>query len=382
MKIPLVSVIIPTKNRQKYAELTIRQIANMKKNIEIIIQDNSDDISLYEKIEDLVDDKWVKYYYESHPLSMSQNYNSAAEKVTGKYLFAIGDDDGVLPNIIQCAEWMEKNGVDALKPAKDLVYFYPGVLEWPRSSCLKYRKYAGNYFFSNPEAGVISLLDDGGCNYQNKNVVGSYHGLVNMDIMREVKRITGKYYDGLVPDMYSVVCISLLPKIKFATLDYPISLPGVCSSSGSAVGRTISLGKIKVKDSPHLKMEPGFQWSTLTPKYYASETIWAETMLYALQKMNRSDLIDKYYNEWALIYHLFFKYNEHINIIKDNLSMDQKKYMLNLHKNVGKGRWSKVFEYIIERFSGELKVYNRVNNIIEAVRVVTQKLNLKYFSLS
>ena len=56
--------------------------------------------------------------------------------------------------------------------------------------------------------------------------------------------------------------------------------------------------------------------------------------------------------------------------------------MLNLHKNVGKGRWSKVFEYIIERFSGELKVYNRVNNIIEAVRVVTQKLNLKYFSLS
>ena len=41
----LISVIIPTRNRQLYAERTIRQICDLHLDIQVVVQDNSDDDS-------------------------------------------------------------------------------------------------------------------------------------------------------------------------------------------------------------------------------------------------------------------------------------------------------------------------------------------------
>ena len=126
MKSPLVSVIIPTRNRQEYAEKTIRQIAELNQNIEIVVQDNSDDDYLKELLNDLLSNENIKYSYCETPLPFSENYNRAMERVTGDYVCALGDDDGILPNISECAIWMKENEIDVIKPAKDQVYFYPG----------------------------------------------------------------------------------------------------------------------------------------------------------------------------------------------------------------------------------------------------------------
>ena len=215
---PLVSIIIPTRNRQMYASKTVHQILALKQDIEIIVQDNSDDEDLYVELRELIANKKIKYAYEKQVLPFSENYNRAAEQVTGEYLCAIGDDDGILPNISDCAMWMESRKIDIIKPAKDQVYFYPGNKNKKKNACLGFGKYSGSYHYSKPESALISLLNDGGCNYLEKDLPGSYHGLVKMDAMKAIKNITGKYYAGLTPDMYSVVCLSLLPGIRFAIL--------------------------------------------------------------------------------------------------------------------------------------------------------------------
>ena len=300
----LVSVIIPTRNRQVYAVKTINQILSMNNGIEIVIQDNSDEDCLYSELKALIQEKKVKYEYEKTTLSFSENYNRAAEQVTGRFICAIGDDDGILPNIVSCAMWMDTKGIDAVKPAKDQVYFYPRNMDKKRNACVGFGRYSGSYYYSNPESAVISLLNDGGCNYLEKDLPGSYHGLISMEAMRKVKSITGKFYSGLTPDMYSVICLSLIPGIRFVVLDYPITLPGVCPNSGSAAsdsGKHVG----KLEDAPHLKAYPEYVWSDIVPKYYSVETIWAETMIFALKKMGRDELVDKYFKLDRLAQYLY-----------------------------------------------------------------------------
>ncbi len=371
----LVSIIIPTRNRQYYAEKTIRQISKMNCDIQIVVQDNSDNDLLSNMIRDLIAEDKVDYFYNKTPLSFSENYNQAIYRTTGKYLCAIGDDDGVLPNIVDCAKWMEYENIDAIKPAKDLVYCYPGNINKKLNACVGFDLYSGRYRFSNPETAVISLLNEGGCNYLSLDLVGSYHGLVKMTLMNRVREITGKYYGGLTPDMYSVVCLSLIPNIRFAVVDYPITLPGVCPTSGSAASES---GKHvgKLDEAPHLKNVPDYHWDGRIPKYYSVETIWAETMLKAINEMKRADLSDHYFNKYALSYHLYENNRLHREEIIQNLDIDEKKYVLETFRpELKQIYFYKKANRAIMKLFGKRCVYRHIDSIDKAVEIVMRNLD-------
>ena len=121
----LISVIIPTRNRQIYAQAAVRHILGISKEIQIIVQDNSDNMSLRKDLEDLLNNEQIIYNYIGERIAGIDNYNIAASYAEGEFFCAIGDDDTVLPNIIDCAKWMKRNNIDAVKPSKDLVYWWP-----------------------------------------------------------------------------------------------------------------------------------------------------------------------------------------------------------------------------------------------------------------
>lgn len=372
---PLISIIIPTRNRQFYAEKTVEQIAGLGLDIEIIVQDNSDDDSLFQNLKRLNVGDRLKYDYCATPLPFSENYDLAMQQATGEYVCAIGDDDGVLPNIVDCAYWMGEKGIDIIKPAKDQVYFYPGNSNKKKNACLGFGNYSGSYSYSNPESALIALLDDGGCNYLEKKLAGSYHGLVKMEAMQKVKTITGKYYSGLTPDMYSVVCLSLLPDIRFATLDYPVTLPGVCPKSGSAASDS---GKHtgKLEEAPHLAHLPDYKWSDLVPRYYAVETIWAETMLYAIRKMGREELIEKYFNSFRLAESLYLNNRNNREEIKAALTSELSNYVSQSCSMTALNQRSmgNLLEKAAIKVSGSRKVIRKLKDINEAVKVFDDQL--------
>ena len=373
----IISVIIPTKNRQLYAQRTVNQVLALDNDIEVIVHDNSDNDTLYTLIKDRIDNDRLKYAYEKEALSFSENYNRAAELADGDYFCAIGDDDGVLPNIVECAKWMGNNGIDIVKPSKDQVYFYPGNINKKKNACLGFGNYTGSFFYSNPETSVIALLDDGGCNYLDKNLAGSYHGLVDMRIMNKVRDITGKYYSGLTPDMYSVICLSLLPHLKFAILDYPITLPGVCPLSGSAAsdsGKHIG----QLQDAPHLKALPDYKWSDLVPRYYSVETIWAETMIYAIHQMGRDELIEKYYNPDRLAMFLYINNKSNREEILNSLQETTRRRVLDFCGKDMENRINRISLLLGNasiKISGKRKVIRRVEDIRVAVDVLYDKLS-------
>ena len=111
----LLSIIIPTKERYEYLEKLVELLITFKENnFEIIVQDNSQDNSKFLSYLLKLNDHRVRYFYNKNPLSVIDNCDLAVNNSKGKFICFIGDDDGVLPSIIDCCNWMESQNIDAV----------------------------------------------------------------------------------------------------------------------------------------------------------------------------------------------------------------------------------------------------------------------------
>ena len=324
MKKYLISVIIPTRNRQTYAEAAVRNAISISDNIQVIINDNSDDNSLKSLIVDLLESDQIVYNYIDKRIAGVNNYDIAASFAQGEFFIAIGDDDALLPSIIDCAKWMKDYSIDGVKPNKKSNYWWPDTR---RSD----KKANGGLFISgltdtikqlDTYEGVHDLLRNGGQGYLGLPLIGSYHCLVRASCMEEVKQITGHYYAGLSPDMFSAICLSLLPNKRYVEIGMPISLPGVCPKSTSAAsvdGKHVG----RLEDAPHFVglLEP-YTWDDRIPHYYCVETIWSETLFKAIEAMDNSQLIEDYFSYEKLYGFMIANNRKYFSEFKKYLSTD------------------------------------------------------------
>lgn len=293
----LLTIIIPTRNRAYYALLAIKQIIeNTSDNVQIVIQDNSDTNDLKRIIlESIPNTERIKYNYSEGLLSFVDNFTKGVEISDGEYLCMIGDDDGINPEIEEVVKWAKQNSVEAINPIISLNYI------WPGTGIDYYKKDSGNLMiidfdskmkFYDTKKELNKLLSTGGQNYLQYNLVKIYHGIVSKAAMNEVKKITGHYFGGLSPDIYSSVALSLVIN-KVLKLNYPLTIPGVCNKSGaghSSTGRHHG----ELNTAPQLAGHTNYEWSSLVPSFYSVETLWADTALAAFREMKREDLIKKF----------------------------------------------------------------------------------------
>ena len=69
------------------------------------------------------------------------------------------------------------------------------------------------------------------------------------ECLEEIRTKTGRYFNGLSPDIYSVVALSLVSKNN-VFIDYPFTISGICKTSGSADSAT-GRHTGKWEDAPH-----------------------------------------------------------------------------------------------------------------------------------
>ncbi|MFD0762122.1 glycosyltransferase family 2 protein [Lutibacter aestuarii] len=120
-QLPLVSVIIPTYNREKYLLQALNSVANQTyTNLEIIVVDDGSDINYAEKICEKI--KNCKYYYKRNGgLSSARNYG--VSKAKGEYIAFLDDDDywRVDKLQIQVAVLNKKSSIDLVHSAAEVV---------------------------------------------------------------------------------------------------------------------------------------------------------------------------------------------------------------------------------------------------------------------
>jgi glycosyltransferase involved in cell wall biosynthesis len=319
----LLSVVIPTKNREKYASATVEQILNINDDrIQVVIQDNSDTRKLSDLLIKHDNNRRLKYNYTEGTVSFVDNFNLAVSQADGEYVCIIGDDDGILPQIIDVVLWAKKNNVDAIKPGLNAVYF------WPNSEALRGKKDDGYLSINqittkakicDPYYEVVKLLNQGGQDYLSLDMVKLYHGIVRRECLQQIRETTGKYFGGLSPDIYISVALSLTVN-KLVEIDFPLTISGICNKSGSsdsATGRHTG----KLEDAPHFRGHKEYNWSELVPKFYSVDTIWVDSALAAIKDLNKLDLMKSFNFEFLTI-NCLLKYPQ----FKDTIFLCYKSY--------------------------------------------------------
>ncbi len=326
----LLSIIIPTRNRQPYALAAVNHIlSSTSDEVQVVIQDNSDSNSLFEQVMQGDNTHRIKYSYSPVELSFVDNFSKGVELADGDYVCMIGDDDGINPEIEEFVRWAKLNNIEAITPEIHLNYI------WPNTGNSYYKKDTGNltivdfnlsFKFYDPKKELMKLLNSGGQNYLKYNLVKIYHGIIKRSLMDDVKKVTGRYFGGLSPDIYSSVALSLVTN-KVLKIDYPLTIPGVCRKSGSGHSST-GRHHGNLENAPQLKGHTDYQWSTLVPRFYSVETLWADSSIAGFYEMGRFDLLKKF-NVIRLSAYCYINYKQFSTYTTENL----KRYRLNTKKS-------------------------------------------------
>ena len=349
---PILSIVIPTKNRQEFCVKSVEHIVSLGlDNVEVVIQDNSDVDLLRNQLTDAGILGKVKYNYNSAILSFTDNFSEAISLCTGKYICMIGDDDSVLPNIKQIAQYALDNNLDAVIP-KLAVYFWPTANpinpRWRNGflTSLPYRK--NLYEKVDVENALIDLVKNSFQDYQKLNIPRIYHGIVKRECIEKVKNKCGTYFGGLTPDMFMSVSLCFTVN-SVCTYSKPFTISGICPRSGSADSAT-GRHTGELKDAPHFKGHKSYNWIDYIPDIYTVDTIWAETGIQALRSMGGekyetyfdkkvfiATLIHKFPQFTTRLYRIGEKYNISMNIvakINRKISRNQKldMFLLRLKK--------------------------------------------------
>lgn len=288
---PIVSVIVPTKNRYKYLKRLIDLVDSFSdEEVELVVQDNSDDNT--EILDFLKGKKYnhIKYFYSQDVMSMSQNAEMAVRNSIGDYVCFIGDDDAVCRNIGECARWMKLKGIDALRS----LYLQYSWNEKPDGSCngtLMYDYELGfSYMEKSPIEELKKVLKQGVPDF--RDMAKFYHGIISRDLINRMREIGGTCFPGVTPDMSSAVSLSFLIK-KYVVVNIPVVIPGMSKMVGGGVmGKVLTLDEVNfITDKDRQNWEKGF------PKLWATELIWPDCAMKALRYVGKEDYIRKYFNK-------------------------------------------------------------------------------------
>lgn len=276
------SIIIPTRNRQYYAYRCVKTLLNkLSGDFEIVIHDNSDDNSLKNMLSDVLDDLRLKYSYESTTLSFCENFERSILMSTGDYLIMIGDDDCVLPEIMDLVTEVRRKGIDSVLFPTCYTYYWPNSLKDNEGKLVIRKQNAFVKILSTKDA-IGSMKTVGNYDYQHYNFPKIYHGIVKREKFDMVKNRTGHYFGGLTPDIYSAVALSFhIDRILYVNVPY--TLPGICAKSGSAdslTGRHTG----ELSEAPHFRGHIDYHWDEDIPYIYSVDTIWAETAFKAIKE--------------------------------------------------------------------------------------------------
>lgn len=288
----LLSILIPTRNRQKYAAACVEQIYHVTDDrTQIVIQDNSDNNSLETVIGNKQYECRVLYNYTKERLTIVDNYSMAIKMSSGEYICAIGDDDGVIRNILDIVEYAKSNGIDAIKPGMQAIYYWPGVMEKYSGGSVLIKKFSEGFHFVKPIISLKKLVQNGFQGYMNMDIVKAYHGIVARSCYEKIKEKTGFYCGGLSPDMYFSVALSTVVE-KLLCVNVPFTISGICkdSYSGNSIKRK-NVGSLD-KD-PHF-IGQAYSWSDKVPPFFCGETTWADTGIHALIDMKEEKILEDF----------------------------------------------------------------------------------------
>lgn len=272
---PILSVIIPTRERASYLRHAIRTCtANREAALEILVLDNASTDETAQTVASMADPR-VRYDRSNSRLSMRDNFERGLKLARGEILCFIGDDDGLLPNAIADAlAIFAQHDVDAVSAAR-AHYFWPDLMSPRRNTGLLPR--GQGVSVANTRDALPSLLDH--CDYYR--VPCLYHGFVKKEVVDRIARRQGRFFLSNQVDIYSAIALCA-ENLRYAFSRSPLIING---GSGRSNGAS-HFGGGGAQEKSLWKMEDDIGF---LPGFETSITIGAYMIESAMRYAARSD---------------------------------------------------------------------------------------------
>lgn len=229
----LLSICIPTRNRQIYAMSAVREmVKNDRQNFEIVLADNSDDAApLAAFAAELADPRVKLLPPEASVLSMRANWERIIEHTKGEWLSYIGDDDYIDPELCEVIRVTTGRApkVDAISWGR--LYFI-----WPEARHQREvtKVPTGSHLIGVDKQEMMRKLffwEDS--SDRPKCPFGVYHGTVRRSLMEEIREaFSGVYFGHPIVD-YDNICRTLLLAKGLVHFERPLSVFGACKASNT-----------------------------------------------------------------------------------------------------------------------------------------------------
>jgi glycosyltransferase len=374
MERPLLSLVIPTKDRYYYLKYLIMLVDSFDfDDFEMVIQDNTCDNFEILKFLEEYQYAFVKYYHTKEQLSVKENSDLAILHSSGEYVCFIGDDDGITRYILDCVKWMKRNRVDALRQKNPIFYYWPDHVNnlYNLKGSLSFKAFTKSLELVDAKCSYKQLAKKGFSDLYG--VPRVYNGIVKRTTLDKIYQIGGTFYPGPSPDMANAVALCFFVE-KFVIIDFPIIIAGACKMAAGGA-RLLKNEVGRIEDQPFLPSNIREVWDKNLPYVWASEVIWPESAIEALEYVGHLDLKSKINYEYILarfaIYHLAF--------ISQSFVCARKKmsflfWFLIILLEVG---FSYLKRYLLYKLLGRLEdnvVYNNVTNICDAHQLLMDKI--------
>lgn len=292
---PILSVIIPTHERFRYAKETVAVILGMSEDIELIVSDTS----MVDPWTSAAPHPRLKVVRPGTGISVVDNFNTALSYATGDYVCFIGDDDLIAPEIVDIAYKAKSLGVDAVRFTFPIIFYWKDYLHRSDPEAYSGTIWVGEY------SGRVGSLDTEAALRQAADNLGhgvfemprAYCGLIARSLIKEILADHDALFGGVSPDIYSAALISAHAS-KALDIDFPAVIPGASGASTagqSAAGRHVGT----LRDNDHIRPFRDLVWHPLVPEFYSVPTVWGYSLVRAIEQLSDNPEIGP---NWGRLY--------------------------------------------------------------------------------
>lgn len=286
---PLLSIIIPTHERFRYARETVDAVLRMSNDIEVIVSDTS---LVDPWRENGISDRagQLKIVRPGTGISVVDNFNEALQHATGDYLCFIGDDDLITTPILDLTRWAQGEAVDAIRLTFPILFYWPDYQHRTDPEA-----YSGT-IWSSPYTGSTKPLDTRASIANAAAQFGrgvfdmprAYCGIVSRQLVDRILADHGALFGGVSPDIYSAALLAAYAQ-NAIEVDFPVIIPGASGASTaglSAAGRHVG----GLRDNAHIRPFRDLVWHPHIPEFYSVPTVWSYSFARALERLDNESL--------------------------------------------------------------------------------------------
>lgn len=229
------SIVIPTRNRAEYLSYAIQSVLeSSRSDIELIVSNNFSTDETAEILSQIGDPR-LRVISPSVSLPMAGHYEFAITQATGEWITILGDDDAVLPYIFERLDKYTEQypKIDIISSSR-AYYFWEGCEDLYGNTVIAYSS-SPNSRVRSTKKDLHAVLKGFRSCFDMPQIYTS--NIIKRSLYEEIKKQSGGcFYHSIIPDMYSVVALSLA-RDEYLRLDEPLFWVGTSNKSMSRSDR-------------------------------------------------------------------------------------------------------------------------------------------------